>query len=335
MIIGLFVLIGSFLTVAIILFIQPNVGDGKQTLRVRFNNINGINVGTRVTYAGREIGEVTKIEQIRDARETATDHFEEVYPYLLILKIDSSYVIYTTDEIIFQTKGLLGERYIAIIPKRIKPGQVAKVVTAKDILYADSTDLLESAMNEVAALSTKFEEVLNKVMAWIDKYGDNLGGAISQAERTLKDFNEFKILTDVKTIVKNIADGKGTLGRIINEDGLYLQINALMRKANTLMNDINQYGLMFHYNKEWQRRRVKRMVQANRIKDPKAFQEFMDKGIDEINTTLTSMECVTDCVDTDRKFKSDFKKLMQQLNDLQERVNLYNQELNEKRYQSE
>lgn len=347
MIIGIFVLIGSFLTVGIILFIQPNVGDGKQVLKVRFNNINGINVGTRVTYAGREIGEVTKIEQVRDARKTSLDHFEEVYPYLLTLRVDSSYVIYTTDDIIFQTKGLLGERYIAIIPKRIPPGKPSKIVTPQDILYADSTDLLESALNEVAALSQKFEETLNKVMAWIDTYGDNLGSAIksfdvtiTEAGKTLKDFNDFKILKDVKKITKNIANGKGTLGRIIAEDGLYLQINALMSKANTLINDINQYGLMFQYNKEWQRRRIKRMVEANRIKDPQAFQAYMNKELDQINTTLSRMNCVTQCMDMEklsqnRKFQSDFKYLIQQLKELQERVNLYNQELNEMRYQNQ
>lgn len=336
MIIGLFVLIGSFLTVAIILFIQPNVGDGKQILKVRFNNISGINVGTRVTYAGKEIGEVTSIEQVRDARKIANDHFEDVYPYLLTLRVDSHYLIYTTDDIVFQTKGLLGERYIGIIPRKLKPGQTPKVATSKDILFADSTDLIEGALNEVAALSSKFEEVLNKVMSWIDKYGDNLGSAITEAGKTLKDFNDFQILADVKTVTKSIAAGNGTLGRIIMDDGLYLQISALMTKANTLLNDVNQYGLMFHYNKEWQRRRIKKMAEANRIKDPKAFRAFMDKEIDEINTTLERMQCVTNCIDLEksRNFRSDFKQLMQQIKALQDRVNLYNQELNEMRYRA-
>jgi len=346
MIIGLFVLIGSFLIVAIILFIQPSIGDGKQTLKVRFNNINGINVGTRVTYAGREIGEVSEIHQVRDARQKASDHFGEVYPYILTLKIDSSYVIYSTDEIIFQTKGLLGERYIAIIPKAIKSKQLSKIVTSKDIMYADSTDLLESAMNEVAALSEKFEEVLNRVIQWIDKYGDDLGSAvksfdvtIAEAGKTLKDFNRLKIINDVKKITSDIAAGKGTLGRIISEDGLYLQVNAILTKTNTLLNDINQYGLMFQYNKQWQRRRVKLMSEADKIKNPKAFQMYMDQEIDQINTTLSRMNSLAEQFDIEslannRYFRCNFKELMQQLHDLQSRVDLYNQELNEARCQN-
>jgi phospholipid/cholesterol/gamma-HCH transport system substrate-binding protein len=376
MLIGLFVIIASFLVIGIILFIKPSVGDGKQSIKVRFSNINGINIGTPVTYAGKTIGEVADIAQVRSAREQAVNEFGQVYPYLLTLKVDSSYTIFITDEITVQTQGLLGEKYVAIVPKPLKAGQVTHIVTSKDLVYADASDLLESAMNEIAALSQKVEEALNVIIDWVHKYGDTLGStihsadiALTEAGKTIKNFNDLDIIHDVKSAVKNfsetfakvdqtigelreeaffnhlsgvaanvdhitgtIKDGKGTLGKIIEEDGLYLQINALMSKANALIADINQYGLLFQYNHQWQRGRTKQMAEANQIKDAKAFQAYMDNQVTEINTTLERMSLLTNKLSTEQlaenpKFHKKLTELMQQLNSIQDNIKLYNQEL--------
>ncbi len=381
MLIGLFVIIASFLIVGIILFIKPSVGDGKQILKVRFSNINGISVGTPVTYAGKTIGEVEDVTQVVAAREQAINEFGQVYPYLLTLRIDSHYSIFVTDEITVQTQGLLGEKYVAIVPKPLKAGQVTHIISSKDIVYADANDLLESAMNEIANLSQKFDATLDMVMDWMKKYGDTLGSAIhsidvtvSEIGKTMKNFNDLGIIYDVKDAIHNaanvfgqidqtiiqmrtddffknlskiaanvsqitttIAEGKGTLGKIIEEDGLYLQVNALMSKANTLLNDINQYGLLFQYNHQWQRNRAQMMSESNRIKDAKAFQAYMDKEVDQINTTLERMSMLTDRLTTEQlaenpRFRKKFAELMNQLSAIQDTIKLYNQELSEMKY---
>ena len=381
MLIGLFVIIASFLIIGIILFIKPSVGDGKQVLKVRFNNINGISIGTPVTYAGKTIGDVADINQVKSAREQAVNEFGQVYPYLLTLHIDSHYTVFSTDEITVQTQGLLGEKYVSIIPKPIAAGQAVHIITSKDVVYADANDLLESAMNEIASLSQKFEEALNELINWMQKYGDDLGSAVKSADvaiseigKTMTDFNKLGIIYDVKNGVRNFAntfgqidqtiaqmrsdqfftnlcqiatnirhvtsnlsEGKGTLGKIIEEDGLYLQVNALMSKANTLMNDINQYGFLFQYNHQWQRTRLQLMNEANRIKDAKAFQAYMDSQVDQINTTLERMSMLTDRLTTEQlaenpRFRKKFTELMQQLNSIQETIKLYNEQLADMEY---
>ena len=376
MLIGLFVIIAGFLIIGIILFVKPSVGDGKQVLKVRFSNINGINIGTPVTYAGKTIGEVGDITQVVAAREQAVNEFGQVYPYLLTLKVDSSYTIFTTDEITVQTQGLLGEKYVAIIPKPLKAGQVSHIITSKDLIYADANDLLESAMNEISHLSQKFEDALNVIIAWMNKYGDTLGsaihsldGTISEAGKTLKNFNDLGIIYDVKDAARNFAntfeqidqtlsqlrqdaffdhlsgvmcnvdqitgtikDGKGTLGKIIQDDGLYLQVNALMARANLLISDINQYGLLFQYNHQWQRSRAKLIAETSRIKDAKEFQAYMDSQVNQINATLERMSLLTNRLSTEQladspKFRKKYAELMQQLNTIQDTIKLYNQEL--------
>jgi phospholipid/cholesterol/gamma-HCH transport system substrate-binding protein len=376
MLIGLFVIIASFLIIGIILFIKPSVGDGKQIIKVRFSNINGITIGTPVTYAGKTIGEVGDITQVASAREQAVNEFGQVYPYLLTLKVDSSYTVFTTDEITVQTQGLLGEKYVAIIPKPLKPGQVTRIISSKDLIYADANDLLESAMNEISTLSLKIEEALDVVINWMNKYGDSLGSAIhsidttvAEAGKTLNDVNKMgivkdiksaiqnfsntfgsvgnvieslkndaffdnlsKISTNVETITSSIKKGTGTFGRLVNDDGLYLQINALMTKANHLISDINQYGLLFQYNHQWQRTRSKMMQEASKINDPKAFQAYMDSQVKLISTTLDRMSILTNKLTSEKatenpRFQKEFRELMKQLENVSETIKLYNQEL--------
>ena len=64
--IGIFIFAAVFSTIYVILFLEPQIGDGAKTLKVKFSNISGINVGTRVTLAGKPIGEVEKIKTVKD-----------------------------------------------------------------------------------------------------------------------------------------------------------------------------------------------------------------------------------------------------------------------------
>ena len=100
------------------------------------------------------------------------------------------------------------------------------------------------------------------------------------------------------------------------------------------MNDINQYGLLFEYNHQWQRNRIQLMSEANRIKDAKSFQNYMNEQIDQINTTIGRMSALTDRLTTEQlannpSFRKKFADLMQQLQSIQENITLYNQELSD------
>lgn len=212
MLIGLFVVVACALIVGIILFLEPSVGDGKETLVVRFSNVNGLSLGTRVMFAGKPVGEVVAIQQIPHAREQPTDELGQVYFYQLILHVDSSVHVYNTDEISVQTSGLLGEKSIAIIPRSPPKGVKPTLITSKTPIYAESVDPLESAFNELSQLSDKVEETLDKVIAWIDQNGHELGAAIrsfddamTEASETLTRINQTHLVDEVKLGVQNFA----------------------------------------------------------------------------------------------------------------------------------
>ena len=103
--IGLFVAAAVTIMVAMVLFLEPRIGDGKKTFRVRFANVAGIIIGTRVTFAGKPVGEVVAIQEVKEARTEPSDETGRVYVYLLTLKVDSTVDIYNYDEIAIRTSA--------------------------------------------------------------------------------------------------------------------------------------------------------------------------------------------------------------------------------------
>lgn len=224
MLIGLFVVVACALVVGIILFLEPSVGDGKETLVVRFSNINGLSIGTRVMFAGKPVGEVVAIEQIKKAREQPTDELGQLYFYQLILHIDSSVHVYNTDEITVQTSGLLGEKSIAIVPRFPPKGVKPTLITARTPVYAESVDPLESAFNELSQLSDKVEETLDKVIGWIDQNGQELGSAIQsfdnamyEASIVLSQVNKTHLIDEIQSGITHFSTTMQDIHSALNQ----------------------------------------------------------------------------------------------------------------------
>lgn len=388
MLIGVFVLAACATIVWLILFLKPTVGDGKQVLYVRFANINQINVGTRVLFAGKPVGEVVAIEQVADARKKPlSDVLGEIYYYQLILHIDSSVHVYDTDEITVQTSGLLGEKSIAIIPKIPPQGVIPKLVSPKQPIYAQSIDPIESAFTELSAVAKEMKHTFSLTSSWIQKNGPDFGNtirsigsamdelrmtvaqinnkalvddiqqSITQFTATLKDaqnaIQEMQVgqvftnagtmmsnlagaSDNVNVITRNLRDGKGTLGQLISKDDFYLHMDAILSKVDTTMNDINNYGILFHLNKGWQRQRSKQIATLNSLNTPAHFKAYFQKEISEMNVAMGRLSQLIDKADktADKQqilgqdsFKKDFRQLMNQADSLSNHLKLYNEQL--------
>src|SRR5579872_1812469 len=393
LLIGIFVLVACVLVISIILFLKPHVGNGKKTYDVRFANINKISVGTRVTFAGRPVGEVVAIDVITDARKEPTDTMGDVYYYQLVLKVDSCVVIYNTDEIILQTSGLLGEKSVAIIPKAAPKGSVAKILDPKKPIYAESADPIEKAFKQFSALAGDIDKTFISLNDWLDNNKENLttsiksfGKAMGEIEKVAATINHEEIFLLVKEsihhftltmrnmnegldelkrqnvyenvgnlvnnfnhasqtvdeITQDLANGKGTLGKLLKRDDFYLRLTSLMSKADTMMNDINHYGVLFQNNKGWQKMRTKRANLFNALDTPASFKDYFESEVGEINTAMGRLSMLVDkaqeCpqrteIFQSEPFKKDFADLLREVDDLADNLRLYNQQLQDIQYQ--
>lgn len=390
--IGLFVITAVCLVVGSILFLDPKIGDGKKTLRVRFSNISGISYGTRVTFAGKPVGEIVSIQEIHDARERSVDDHGKVYFYLLTLKVDSSVNVFSSDDIAIRTTGLMGEKSIAILPKNPLPGHLAYPVTDQ-IMTANSTDPLENTLTQIAKASKRMDQSLTHIDEWflsnqnhlshsiqslnqfldqghallssIDESG--IVPALTDASHKLNDNLELfrsgladekifqKIATLAETftqvgdslntdgalalknihqITQDIARGTGTVGKLINGEEIYLRLSSLMSKGETLMNDINHYGLLFQYDKHWQRSRTKRANQLKTLDSPREFRTYFEGEVDNITTSLGRLTELMEIAGTERQkmienenFKTQFGALIRSVQSLSDSLKLYNEGL--------
>ncbi|MBA3957483.1 MAG: MCE family protein [Parachlamydiaceae bacterium] len=188
-IIGIFVLTALAIVVFILLFLHPTVGDEGQKLLVRFRNIDKVNVGTQVTFAGKPVGEVVEIRSLNPGREpTIEDEDGHIYVYELELLIDSKVKVFDVDEFALHTAGLLGERSIAIMPYAAKPGQEPLLVKKGKILYAVETGSVEEAIRQFKTLAVKF------------------GTALDHITETLEDVKKEELVKYLGNVAKNLDD---------------------------------------------------------------------------------------------------------------------------------
>lgn len=383
-IIGVFVLVACAIVVFIILFLHPSVGNEGQLLYVRFSDIDKVNVGTRVTFAGKAVGEVTDIREIKNGREGMADSSGHLYVYELTLSIDTGVQVYSTDEIMLRTSGLLGERSVAIIPVLPPADQKLRLVTSKDILYAAKTGSVEETMGEFKEVADKFDIALDQITSTmqdlkkeelIKKIADTaqnlneITAALNEPEElsnilsnlvefttllssrlsaswdtldeTLQGFNatanNVRSATDLtKQLVVNVGEGKGSFGKILADDTFYLELKAILGKVDTLANDVNHYGLLFHLDKGWQRLRARRLNLLQKLTTPQEFRNYFNDEVDQISTSLSRVAMVLDKVETycpceilaeDKDYTKVFSELLRRLDLLEEGLKMYNQQV--------
>lgn len=390
--VGLFVVGAIAIMVAFVLFLKPTVGDGKKTLAVRFTNIAGISIGTRVTFGGKPIGEVTHIKELPKAREVG-DEQGRIYLYQLTLKIDSSVDVYSNDEVSIKTTGLMGEKSISILPKATSKEKPAQLIT-NQVIYANSTDALENSFNQVSRAANRLEGIIGRFDQW---FGENqasvssalrsFDGAMSQVDALLSMVDGEKLIPAVRESVgllndnmkhlrasleddqllhkfasltenldqaanlfntdgaqtlhnlnqisRDIAAGSGTLGRFIVGDDFYLRLASLMNKSETVMNDINHYGILFQYNKQWQKGRTKKANLLKGLASPQEFRNYFEGEVDSMTTSLGRLGELLERAGTEEysqivqsdAFKTNFAALLRQVQGLTDSLKLYNEDL--------
>ncbi len=387
MMVGIVMLAACAFTIALILFLKPSVGDEKKTYEVRFSNINGLGVGTRVMFAGKPVGEVVAIQEIPNARKEPSDTLGRVYFYQLTIKVDSSITLYNTDEITIQTSGLLGEKSIGIIPATPKPGVIIRPIK-KEPIYAQSADPIETAFYQLSNLAVSMGKTFDYLHCWLEKNGDSLshavtafGNTMDQADKTLQKVNNSQIIeeaekgitqfaqtmermqnsikelqeghfftnlnaisSNVSQTTNSIATGKGTLGKLIEQDDMYMQVTSLFTKADTVMNDINHYGILFHLNKTWQRERLQQVTLVNSLDTPSSFREYFEQEVQDVNLAMSRLSMLLEraeknpqkqAIFKDSRFSKDFAEFLREVDTLAKNVKLYNEELVQMQYKAE
>ncbi|HZL42501.1 MAG TPA: MlaD family protein [Verrucomicrobiae bacterium] len=199
--IGIFV---ALVVLAAVFILDIVGGAGKFTrgyrLHALFNNVQELKVGDRVKMAGVDVGWVEKV-QLRDNKVD------------VILKLRSNADVKTDSTATVKFTGLMGQNYVAIdfgspSAPRLEDNQV---VTTKE-----QPDL--SAM--LAKLDTVATGVENLTKSFTGDKIDNLLGPFTDFLKA----NQAPLtgtISNLNSISSQIAEGKGTVGKLIYDQALY------------------------------------------------------------------------------------------------------------------
>ncbi len=181
-------------------------------VRARFGNIQELRVGDPVKMAGVEIGRIQKI-QLAEGRV-------EVH-----MQVSPEAMVRTDSKATIKFIGLMGQNYIAV-----DFGSVGAPIAAQDALL-ESID--QADLNSLLA---KLDKVASGVDGLTKNFsGEGFGGLLSPLTDFFKENNPrfSAILGNVQTMSEQIVQGKGTVGKLINEDTLYVEAQEAVRRLNT------------------------------------------------------------------------------------------------------
>lgn len=190
----------------------------KQTyeLNGRFANIQELKAGDPVKMAGVEVGRVDKIG-FDDDKVKVT------------MKIDKGVGVKTDSKATIKFAGLMGQNFISInigtAPTTFENGGNIETVEQAD---------LSAIMAKLDNVATGIENVTKSFS------GDSLQNVLGPMTDFLKENNPkiSMILGNLQNISTQMADGKGTVGKLLNDDSLFTDAKAAVNTLNTTAEEV-------------------------------------------------------------------------------------------------
>ncbi len=262
---GIFIFLGTVLFVIAVFLVGNKESLFTETITVRtyFNDVVGLRTGASVRLSGLRIGIVKdvklvpggngKVEVVMNVRKKLSN----------FIRLDSKASIETegligskiinispgsadkeviknggviksreplsVTQIIIQTKGVIGylkdlSANLAEVVGKVNRGEgtLGKIIN-DDALYKQSVNILKSADTSLVVMTKRLAEITD----FIVKTGTGVSSIIANLDSSM---------ADVKNIINEVKSGKGVLGALLNERGVY---DSLQRVVNNLISTSN------------------------------------------------------------------------------------------------
>jgi len=214
--VGLFVFI-AFILLAVVVFSISDfyTAQPHYALRVRFNFANGIQIGAPVRLVGVNVGEVRSVRAYRE--EAAKTTYAE-----LGIRLSKGALIEEDAIAYINTLGLIGEKYLEIVPGSPE----ARVMREGEVLIGKDSIPTEQMVDTTYRIMKKLEQTITAVYTVIGDEG---------TQNALKSSSErlHQLLDQANEVVGKIRQGEGTIGRLLTQDDLYRDLQAIVADIKT------------------------------------------------------------------------------------------------------
>ncbi len=263
--VGIFVLLGIILLFYMTFKISGHkraAGEGEK-YTVKFNDVSGLVEKGKVEIAGVSAGWVDKIELAPDGKAELTIIINKN----ITLREDASAYI--------KTYGFMGEKYVAIYPgksdKVLQSGGVIKYAYNEQSIAEVANKISEAAdefkgfmkklnedfsgkngKNKLSSILDNFEKFskdleelmsnnknkLQKIVDNVDKFSGNLSKSSNEFDKLFLKLDS--TFTNLSKVSEKIAKGKGTIGKLIQDDTLYNNLEKTFSNLNEISEKINK-----------------------------------------------------------------------------------------------
>ena len=210
--VGIFVAIGIAILMSMIFSLKElKHAQQNYTIKVRFDFANGIEIAAPVRVAGVQVGEVKDIEiaENKEANKTVVD---------LYVWLDKKVKIEKDSEAFINTLGLIGEKYVEILPgtpgsEALKPGET----------------LPGRESVPIEKLTEKGYEIASDLGDTIKNFNKIVGDPETQVafKATMLDLRKF--MASANTVMDKVKAGEGTVGKLFMDEGLYEELDAFVK----------------------------------------------------------------------------------------------------------
>lgn len=195
--VGIFVLLGiGALAVFIFSISDFSFLEKGKTMKVIFGFANGVKRSAPVRLAGVDVGNVKDIKVFFDSVEKKTKVQVDVW-----MKADTQ--VPSDSKVWVNQLGLLGEKYIEIIPGE------------------NQAKLLSEGATLVGEDPISFEEISSMIGKLSIKLQDSVDGFNKVIQNPKNQQSVEEMLDSLRLIVKNIQEGKGTIGKFLTDESVF------------------------------------------------------------------------------------------------------------------
>ena len=230
--VALFVVFGAtlmYVVYAALNRLSIKQSDGYQ-VKALFSDLKQLQVGDDVRVAGVRVGSVINT------------YLQNEYA-VAVLNIEKRYQIPEDSVATISMAGLLGANYIAIVP-----GKGKSMLVDDEFVKTQNAVDLSAVIQKFGDVGKKLDRILTNVED--DLYSDPEEGDAKKSGSLLKDLSSFfrenrgkfnAIIDNCQVITQNLAQGNGTLGKLIVKDDAYNTLMDILQSVKEIANNINDH----------------------------------------------------------------------------------------------
>jgi phospholipid/cholesterol/gamma-HCH transport system substrate-binding protein len=244
---GIFIIAGLLLLIIGLYMIgrDSNLFSKNYVLKARFENVQGLTPGNNIRYAGIQVGTVKKVAIINDTSIEVT----------MLIEKEMKQFIRVNDVVSISTDGLMGNKLLQITPS--KDGSAfaisGDVLHTKKLISTDAMlELLNRTNQNVAVISEDLKNTVQRInnskALWqvldnealpknIFKSVSNIRSATVKADLMVK---------DLQTIIADVKQGKGSMGKIIPDTAIAYNLNEAIEKIKLVGNQADILAADLH-----------------------------------------------------------------------------------------